>query len=115
MGMNTSQPLSFPLTLEHFAVGGAFYNQIIGELEQEGSRTLVISTEHPEWTEDGPTVCEVSSDLSVVFYRKSFLDRVWGFVEAAFQGTDLECESEMRMVGATLSQAIVALYRQRNS
>lgn len=115
LGMNTSQPLSFRLTIDQFVEGGAFYNEIIGELGREGSRTLVISTDHPQWTEDGPTVCEISSDLYAVFYRKSFLAKVWGFVEAALQGTDLEPESDMRMVGATLSQAVMALYRHGKS
>ena len=107
---NTPSSQRPPLPID-FEEGGAFHHEIVGELEGGGSRVIVVSTDAVDLHSDGPVVYSLSSDFHVVFYRKGFLDKVWEFVEAALQGTKLEAESEMRMVGAVLNRAIMALYQ----
>jgi hypothetical protein len=109
--MSTSPKSSLPLSPNDFTDGGRYRHEIVGELEHEGSRVVVISTDHPALTSNGPEVHQISANFHAVFFKKSFLDSVWEFVEPALQGTDAEQSSEMRMIGAVLNRAIVAVYR----
>jgi hypothetical protein len=110
--MSTSPTPSLPLSTSEFTDGGTFCHEIVGELDHDGSSILVISTNHPGLISNGPEVYEISPTCRAVFFKKSFLDTVWEFVEAALQGTDAERRSEMHMIGAVLNRAIVAVYRE---
>lgn len=107
--MNTEKS-PFPptsLTLEDLFDDGRYASYIIGELAGPDTYLYLVATD--EFDSRSPVVVEIHPHTHVVFFSRTQIDDIAQYLAIALQGSPIESEAGMRIVGV-LSQLAFRAY-----
>ena len=108
-----NQSQQFPLSLDDFLDGGYIEDFVIGNYECGDHLVMMAVVDPPFITFNGPEVFEIDRHTHVVLFHQTFFEYVGEYIRAAFAGTELEDEADMRVFG-TLSQKAIVAFMQWN-
>ena len=107
--MNSSHPRSNPyFTLNDIAVDERLADDIFATLTCGEVELHLVSTNDPRVTDDGPTIYELDVVNYLAVFRMDFVETVSRYIESALDGSVIEQESGMRILGALSQQAVRA-------
>lgn len=112
MSTQPQKPIpQFPLSLDDFLDGGFIEDHVIGNYECGDHLIMMAVIDYAPLYFNGPEVFEIDEHTHVVLFHQRFFDSVGDYIRAAFTGTELEDETDMRIIGTFSQKAISAFYQ----